>query len=279
VKSPERSRQKMARLVLENLEWSGTNRMCQSLIGVMALSLASFLVSIVSVVTGCTSLLTVPILVQFGLEPRRAIATNMLALTFLSLGGCFSFRGRGLVNREHLVPLAALTLAGSAIGALLLVGTPSRWLSTILLGVLVIAAPLVLLHGRTRSATVLPPSARLVFLGHLATFVLGIYGGFFSGGYVTLLSLAFLSFYRMAPLSVVATTKLANVISSAVASMIFLEQGLVDLPIAVLLGAVMFAGGFLGGRLAGRLKEIWLRALFIVGLAALAIKLALSGVY
>jgi hypothetical protein len=56
-------------------------------------------------------------------------------------------------------------------------------------------------------------------------------------------------------------------------------RGLVDLPIAVLLGAVMFAGGFLGGRLAGRLKEIWLRALFFVGLAVLAIKLVLSGFF
>jgi len=253
--------------------------MWQYLIGVVALSLASFLVSIVSVVTGCTSLLTVPILVQFGLEPHRAIATNMLALTFLSLGGCLSLRGRGLVDRKHIVPLTALTLAGSAIGALVLVGTPTRWLSSILLVVVILAAPLVFLRGRATSAAVVPPSTRLVCLGYVATFVLGIYGGFFSGGYVTLLSLVFLSIYRMAPLSVVATTKFANVVSSAVASTIFLEQRLVDIPIAALLSVVMFAGGFLGARLAGKLKENWLRALFLTGLAALAIKLALSGVF
>ena len=36
---------------------------------------------------GRTSLITVPVMLQFGIEPHVAVATNMLALIFLSLGG------------------------------------------------------------------------------------------------------------------------------------------------------------------------------------------------
>jgi hypothetical protein len=44
------------------------------------------LTSAVSVVTGSTSHITVPALLQFGVEPQAALATNMFALTFMSVG-------------------------------------------------------------------------------------------------------------------------------------------------------------------------------------------------
>jgi uncharacterized membrane protein YfcA len=64
---------------------------------------AIFLVtSGVSVVTGSTSLITVPTMFAFGIAPRTAIATNMFALTFLSMGGSLPFlRGRG-IHRKRL---------------------------------------------------------------------------------------------------------------------------------------------------------------------------------
>jgi hypothetical protein len=42
-----------------------------------------FLTSAISVVTGSTSLITVPAMLQFHIEPRTALATNMFALTFM----------------------------------------------------------------------------------------------------------------------------------------------------------------------------------------------------
>jgi hypothetical protein len=46
-----------------------------------------FLTTLVSVGTGSTSLIAVPTMIAFGMEPHIAIATNMLALTFMSAGG------------------------------------------------------------------------------------------------------------------------------------------------------------------------------------------------
>jgi uncharacterized membrane protein YfcA len=46
-----------------------------------------FSTSAISVVTGSTSLITVPVMFQFDIDPRTAVATNMFALTFMSVGG------------------------------------------------------------------------------------------------------------------------------------------------------------------------------------------------
>jgi uncharacterized protein len=57
-----------------------------------------FLNSAISVVTGSTSLITVPAMLQFHIEPRTALATNMFALTFMSMGGTLPFLRGGDVK-------------------------------------------------------------------------------------------------------------------------------------------------------------------------------------
>ena len=78
----------------------------------------------ISVVTGSTSLITVPVMIALGIEAHVAVATNMLALTFMSVGGCLPFVGKGVLNRRRLVPTIALTIIGSGLGAFLLLGLP-----------------------------------------------------------------------------------------------------------------------------------------------------------
>jgi uncharacterized membrane protein YfcA len=50
-----------------------------------------FFTSVVSVVTGSTSLITVPVMIALGIEAHIAVATNMLALIFMSAGGSLPF--------------------------------------------------------------------------------------------------------------------------------------------------------------------------------------------
>jgi uncharacterized membrane protein YfcA len=71
-----------------------------------------FLTSVVGVVTGSNSLITVPAMLSFGIEPRTALATNMFALTFLSFGGTLPFLGTGTFDHRRLPLLVSLTLGG-----------------------------------------------------------------------------------------------------------------------------------------------------------------------
>ena len=71
-----------------------------------------FVTSGISVVTGSTSVITVPAMLQFGMDARVAVATNMFALTFMSLGGALPFVRAKVVNRRRLPLLIVLTLVG-----------------------------------------------------------------------------------------------------------------------------------------------------------------------
>jgi hypothetical protein len=85
-----------------------------------------------------------------------------------------------------------------------------------------------------------------VIAGYTATFLLAIYGGFFSGGYVTMLTAAFVLLFGMTLLQAVATTKVINVFSSGIAILVFVWRGVVDLKLGVILGVSMFLGALLG---------------------------------
>src|SRR6476661_9025516 len=78
-----------------------------------------FLTSVVGVVTGSNSLIAVPAMFQFGIEPRVAIATNMFALVFMAVGGTIPFVRQKKIDYRKVTPLIILTVISSAIGALL----------------------------------------------------------------------------------------------------------------------------------------------------------------
>ena len=129
------------------------------------------------------------------------------------------------------------------------------------------------LGQETHTAT--PRSRVAEVTGYAASFMLAIYGGFFSGGYVTMLTAAFIVLFGMTFLQAVATTKVINVFSSGVATLVFLWRGVVDLKLGVILGITMFLGALLGSRIALFLSAIWLRRIFIAAAVCLAVKLLL----
>ena len=239
----------------------------------LSLGIIFFLTSIVSVVTGSTSLITVPAMLQFGIEPRSAVATNMLALTLMSIGGSLSFRGGNVIDRRRSGILILFTLAGSILGALLLLVVPSKALPAII-AVFMIGVALFATIKRQAGVRLTEgqPSRGREIIGYGATFVLGVYGGFFSGGYVTLLTAAFVALFGMTFMQAISTTKVVNIFSSLVATLIFAWRGLVDYRLGVVMGVVMFAGAFIGGRGALRLSNAWLRRIFLTAVIALALK-------
>ncbi len=68
---------------------------------VLLLAAVFFVTSGVNVVTGRTSLITLPAMFEVGVAPRTAIEANMFAATFLSVGGSLpSLGGKGLDRKR-----------------------------------------------------------------------------------------------------------------------------------------------------------------------------------
>jgi uncharacterized membrane protein YfcA len=232
-----------------------------------------FVTSAVGVVTGSTSLITVPAMFQFHIEPRIALATNMFALTFMSVGGALPFmRGQG-VNRKRLPLLIGLTLTGSLIGAFLLLLVPARSVSNIVSTAMVAVAIFSVVYRKSGLQNAeRSPSAVAEFSSYALTFLLGVYGGFFSGGYVTILTAVFVTLFRLSFVEAVATTKVMNLFSSAIATGVFMWHGLINYRLGMILGATMFVGAVVGARFAIRLGNLWVRRIFLTAVWVLGLK-------
>jgi uncharacterized membrane protein YfcA len=231
-----------------------------------------FLTSVVGVVTGSNSLIAVPAMFQFGIEPRTAVATNMFALVFMAVGGTIPFVRQKRIEYRKVTPLIILTVISSAIGALL-VGMISGNGIKLIVSVAMIAVALFILLRRDAGVRIeAEPRRFAILLTYALVFVLGIYGGLFSGGYVTVLTAVCVGTYGMGYGEAVASTKLINVFSSGVATIVFMWQGLVDYKLGLMLGATMFVGAYVGAHYATKLNDIWLRRIFSATVFLLAFK-------
>ena len=236
------------------------------------LILLFFATSIVGVVTGSNSLITVPAMFQFGIDPKVAVATNMFGLTFMAVGATIPFLKQGAIDRKTVTPLVVLTLIGSAIGALL-VGFITGGALKIIVSVSMIAVTIFTLLKRNAGVEKTENVATgTLYFSYALVFALAIYGGLYSGGYVTLLTATCVALLGMTFTEAVASTKLINVFSSLIASLIFMRQGLVDYKLGAILAVTMFTGAYIGAKTVTKLNDLWLRRIFLSTVVILAIK-------
>jgi uncharacterized membrane protein YfcA len=239
-------------------------------IGVLALLMV--VTGAVGAITGGNSLVNVPILIMAGMSTRAAVATNMFAVLFMTISATARFARGGLISLRLAWPLCALTAVSSALGAELAVKLPDPVVKAVV-GVSMAGLVLFMLLRRDtarRLESIPPPAAAL---GFVLTFVLGIYGGLFSGGYTTLMTVLGVACFGLRMLESVALMKPVNMVSCAAACVVFFAAGLIDWRVGIPLAAANLLGGWLGAQLAVKSSEKLVRSLFLATVAGLALKL------
>ncbi len=238
-----------------------------------ALILFIFLVtSVIGVVTGSNSLITVPVMFQFNIEPRVAVATNMFGLVFMTAGSAIPFIRQKTVDLKKVSPLLVITAVSSAIGAMLVGYISAAGIKT-LVSVSMIAVAIFVLVKQGSGTSEEVGAVRPGILAYVIAFALGIYGGLFSGGYVTIMTVVLVAFFGMRFSESIAATKLINLVSSGIATILFMWQGLVDYTLGFWLAATMFIGGYIGAHYAARMNDVWLKRIFLAAVLLLALKI------
>jgi uncharacterized membrane protein YfcA len=236
------------------------------------LAVIYLLTSAVGVVTGSNSLIAVPAMFQFGVPARVAVATNMFALVFMSVGGTIPFLRNRTIDVKRISPLLVITLASSALGALLVGYITDQGLKLIVSAAMIAVSIFILVKRDSGVEAQAAVSDRSLAVSFILTFILGVYGGLFSGGYVTILTAVLVAFFGMTMSQSVAATKLINVVSSTIATAVFMWQGLVDYKLGIILGVTMFVGAYVGAHYATKLSDVWLKRIFLITVLLLAIK-------
>jgi len=219
---------------------------------------------------GGGSFVTLPALILSGLDARAANITSTIALFPGQV--TTGLAGRRLVSGAEQLSLRALfviSLAGGAVGALLLLATPPSFFARMLPWLVLMATALFAWGSFRRPAaeTRRPLSAPRA---GVAQFLIAIYGGYFGGG-IGFLMLAALTIAGLPVRTAAATKNVLAAVMNASAVAIFVFSPDVRWLSALILGAGAIVGGLAGAWMLRRVNERALKiGVVILGLALTA---------
>ncbi len=234
--------------------------------------LVSALAGGVNSIAGGGTLLTFPALVGLGVSPIIANATSTVALWPGSVSSTWAYRGELAGARRWALWFSLPSLAGGALGAVLLLRTPAARFAALVPWLVLGATALFVAHGpvlrsiRARvptgagaiddsAATTGRPTAGVL----LAQFGIAVYGGYFGAG-IGILMLAALGFMGLANIHRMNGLKAwGGACINAVAAGIFILGRLVNWPIALAMAVGATVGGYGGALIAQRVPQAWVR--------------------
>jgi uncharacterized protein len=229
---------------------------------------AGFAAGAVNALAGGGTLISFPVLVAAGLPAVAANLTSTIALCPGYLGATYAQRLELRDQRGRLYALLPVSLLGGLLGAALLLHTGERRFAQAVPWLLLAACLLLALQDRLRSAlrgrqgTGAYPSSSVNGLPlWLLPLVLAgaTYGGFFGAG-MSVIILALLAMALSDPLPRLNALKQALALGANLAAALWLAaSAAVDWRVVTILALSALLGGLCGGRLAGRLSEVWLR--------------------
>ncbi len=204
-------------------------------------------------IAGGGSFVTLPALITAGVPALNANASSTVALVPSALASAYAYRHdfqdfEGVRFRD----MALLSVAGGALGALLLEYTPQS-LFNVLVPFLLLFGTLAFAFGRQagvflRQKIHITPRLLLV-----SQFVLGLYGGYF-GGAVGVMMLAAWSLMTSASIAAMQPARnLLNAAMNATATLLFAIGGLVYWRQTFILFVGAIIGGYFGAHYARRI--------------------------
>lgn len=234
----------------------------------LALGLAAGTAGAVNAVAGGGTLITFPALIAAGYPAKVANVTSTVAIWPGTVGGSLGYRRELRVRVRRVLLLGAPSLAGAAVGAVLLLSTSQRLFDAVVPFLILFASGLLAANNRlavlatrhglgARSEGHVPPGM------YVAIFLVGVYGGYFGAG-IGILTLAFIGILAPDDMQHANAVKgMLALLMNLVALLIFAAFGPVQWLPALVMAVCAVAGGYLGVALARRLDARRLRAVIV----------------
>jgi uncharacterized protein len=233
---------------------------------------AAFSAGAINSIAGGGTLITFPVLIWLGLDPKVANGTSTVALWPGLFGGLFGYR-RELENSSTiLVRLGLTSVIGGALGAWLLIWTPSPVFASLVPFLILFATVLFMSHGeinrRLRLGSLEATPTRLWWTGAIVfQFCSAIYGGYFGAGN-GILMLAGMGLLGINELH--RANGIKNFLAICLNSVAVLSFGLAGLVVwhdALVMACGALLGGYFGASMAVRVGQIWVRrGIIVIGL-------------
>ncbi len=240
----------------------------------LLLALAGFAASVLNVLAGGGSFLTLPILIFLGIPAGEANATNRVGVVAQNLGSVWGFHRARVLEWRWALASGVPASVGALLGSWLALHVGDEHFRKILAVLMVTITVWTILDPlkSTRRAELRSPWSPAVVVGFLAV---GLYGGFVQAG-VGFLVLAVTTFSGLDLLRGNAVKVLNVLLLTLLSLLVFVLSGRVHWPAGLALAAGSLAGGLAGVPLAVYAGQRWLRVIVTVTVIAFAIALWLT---
>jgi len=237
------------------------------------------LVSLIGLVTGffdsiigAGGLISVPSLVFLGLPPQIAIATDRLGTIGQTFTALIKFWKAKKIVWRYVPILAVISLAGSLIGANILLNVDQKILESVVGVLILILLPLIFLK-KDLGVKQAKPSRSKNIVGLLIYFAIMIFAGFFGQGTGPMIFYALTFFLGLTMIEVLGTGIIPWFVLSISSVIIFALNGIIDYKIGIVLFITMSIGSYIGAHVAIKKGDLWVKRLFVLFVIISGIKL------
>ncbi len=238
---------------------------------------AGLLAGGVNAVAGGGSLISFPALLAAGYPPVTANVTNTVALVPGYAGSVAGSRADLEGQGDRVRRLGLWSVAGAVLGSVLLLTTPSEVFRAVVPFLVLLGCALLLAQPRLARRVQAGDGARSGLLLQVGVLLASTYGAYFGAGLGVVL-LGLLGVFLAERLARVNALK--NVLSTVVNVVALVAFGLFG-PVAweavLVVALASLAGGYAGGRVAGRLPSTALRAAVVAYGVVVAVVLLVQG--
>lgn len=234
-----------------------------------------FAAGFVDSIAGGGGLITVPVLLNFGFDPRAALGTNKLQATFGSGSATWHYTRAGAVSLRTCKRGFAITFLAAAFGTWLVQQLPRDFLNRFI-PVLLLAVAIYTLLRPNLGEVDAPPRMRRPWFDAVFGIGLGFYDGFFGPGTGTFWAMAFVLALGLDFTKATASTKVMNFASNVSSLLFFLLGGHVLFVPGICMGVGQLLGAQLGSRTVIKHGAKFIRPIFISVVLAITLKLLYS---
>ncbi|HLA12928.1 MAG TPA: sulfite exporter TauE/SafE family protein [Pyrinomonadaceae bacterium] len=243
-----------------------------SLTHILILIAAAFAAGMINSIAGGGTLITFPVLIWLGLDPKVANATSTVALWPGLFGGLFGYRRELENSSQLLIRLGLTSIIGGAVGAALLIWTPSPVFARLVPFLILFATVLFMAQGsinrKLRLQPIVAEPGAYWWLGAIVfQFFSSIYGGYFGAGngILMLAAMGLLGLHDIHRANGI--KNFLGICINSIAVLSFSLWLLVAWTDALVMAGAALLGGYFGASMAVRIGQVWVRrGIVVIGL-------------
>lgn len=233
-----------------------------------------FIVGFINTIAGGASLISLPVLIFLGLPPSVANGTNRVAIAIQTAIGVAGFKSKGVSTFPYNIYLGISALLGAIIGAYIAVDIRGETFNRIL-AIIMIAVVLLIVFKPKVSVEELEErlTGKYLWIGIIAFFFFGIYGGFINAG-IGFVILLFLHHVNHMTLVRANATKVAVVFIYTLSALaVFIYNDKIIWKVGLVLAIGNGAGAWLSSRISVARGDGFIKTFLVIMVVAMAIKL------